>query len=166
MRKRRLEQPSKNTLKKTKEFFWSKKKKQGAINMTINLTFWLVLALLASVTANILAFWYARVLLTKLMFVGENLSDLVDLITNYRNHLKTIYGMEMYYGDETMKFLMEHTNSLLLVLEQYDDVYSIVEPLDEPEENTEELIIEETIDAETTINQENVFYAGTRTSNN
>jgi hypothetical protein len=134
--------------------------------MTINLTFWLVLALLASVTANILAFWYARVLLTKLMFVGENLSDLVDLITNYRNHLKTIYGMEMYYGDETMKFLMEHTNSLLLVLEQYDDVYSIVEPLDEPEENTEELIIEETIDAETTINQENVFYAGTRTSNN
>ena len=94
--------------------------------MTINLTFWLVLALLASVTANILAFWYARVLLTKLMFVGENLSDLVDLITNYRNHLKTIYGMEMYYGDETMKFLMEHTNSLLLVLEQYDDVYSIV----------------------------------------
>jgi len=134
--------------------------------MTINLTFWLVLALLASVTANILAFWYARVLLTKLMFVGENLSDLVDLITNYRNHLKTIYGMEMYYGDETMKFLMEHTNSLLLVLEQYDDVYSIVGPLDEPEENTEELIIEETIDAETTINQENVFYAGTRTSNN
>ena len=134
--------------------------------MTINLTFWLVLALLASVTVNILAFWYIRVLLTKLMFVGENLSDLVDLVTNYRNHLKTIYGMEMYYGDETMKFLMEHTNSLLLVLEQYDDVYSIVEPLDEPEENAEELTIEETINAETTINQENVFYAGARRSDN
>mgnify|MGYP001445357656 FL=1 len=134
--------------------------------MTINLTFWLGLALLASVTANILAIWYIRVLLTKLMFVGENLSDLVDIITNYENHLKTIYGMEMYYGDETLKFLMEHTNSLLLVLEQYGDVYSIAEPIEEPEENTEEPTIEEMNNAETQIDQENVFYAGARRGDN
>ena len=134
--------------------------------MTINLTFWLGLALLASVTANILAIWYIRVLLTKLMFVGENLSDLVDIITNYENHLKTIYGMEMYYGDETLKFLMEHTNSLLLVLEQYGDVYSIAEPIEEPEENPEDPTIEEMNNAETQIDQENVFYAGARRGDN
>ena len=134
--------------------------------MTINLTFWLGLALLTSVAANILAIWYIRLLLTKLMFVGENLSDLVDIITNYGNHLKTVYGMELYYGDETIKFLMEHTNSLLLVLEQYGDVYSIAEPIEEPEENTEEPNIEDITNAETQIDQENVFYAGTRRGNN
>jgi hypothetical protein len=135
--------------------------------MTINLTFWLILALLTSIAANILAFWYVRILLTKLMFVGENLGDLVDVIANYENHLKTIHGMEMYYGDETLKFLMEHTNSLLIVLEEYGDVYSIAEPITETEEeDATETTIEETTNAETPITQENVFYAGTRRSDN
>ena len=132
--------------------------------MTFNITFWLILALLASVTGNIFLFWYARVLLGKLMYVGENIGDLVDILSNYRKHLKTIYGMEMYYGDETLKFLMNHTNSLLDLLEDYSDVYNIVEF---QEDETPTLTEEETReDAEEMITQENVFYAGTRASNN
>jgi len=131
--------------------------------MTISLTFWLILALLMSITANILAFWYIRVVLGKLMFVGENISDLVTMVTNYKNHLKGVYEMEMFYGDETLKFLMEHTNSLLEVLEEYEDINNIIKPPESEEELTEEELIE---DAETKINQENVFYGGTRKSNN
>ena len=132
--------------------------------MTFNMTFWLILCLIASITANIFLVWYLRVLLGKLLFVGENIGDLVDLLTNYKKHLKTVYGMEMYYGDETLKFLMSHTNSLLEILEDYSDVYSIVEFQQDEEE---ELIEEEKEEyAEETISQENVFYAGTRTSNN
>ena len=131
--------------------------------MTISLTFWLILALLMSITANILAFWYIRVVLGKLMFVGENISDLVTMVTNYKNHLKGVYEMEMFYGDETLKFLMEHTNSLLEVLEEYEDINNIIKPPESEEELTEEELIQ---DAETKINQENVFYGGTRKSNN
>lgn len=116
-----------------------------------------------SITANILAFWYIRVVLGKLMFVGENISDLVTMVTNYKNHLKGVYEMEMFYGDETLKFLMEHTNSLLEVLEEYEDINNIIKPPESEEELTEEELIE---DAETKINQENVFYGGTRKSNN
>ena len=129
--------------------------------MTISLTFWLILALLMSITANILAFWYIRVVLGKLMFVGENISDLVTMVTNYKNHLKGVYEMEMFYGDETLKFLMEHTNSLLEVLEEYEDINNIIKPPESEEELTEEELIQ---DAETKINQENVFYGGTRSS--
>ena len=68
-------------------------------------------------------FWYMRRVLPGLIYTSENLSDLVDLITNYRNHLKSIYQLEMYYGDETIKYLMSHTTSLLEVLEDFDDVY-------------------------------------------
>ena len=132
--------------------------------MTFNITFWLVLALITSVIGNIFLFWYARVLLGKLMYVGENIGDLVEILTNYKKHLKTIYGMEMYYGDETLKFLMSHTNSLLDLLDDYSDVYNIVEF---EEEEIPTLTEEEQIEnAEETITQENVFYAGTRTSNN
>lgn len=138
--------------------------------MKIDLTFWLILALLTSVSANLLALYYIRSLLGKLFFVGENLSDLAQMIASYRNHIKTIYSMEMFYGDETLEHLMKHTTSLHEVLEEYEDIYEIAVPPDEnPEDKVEELEEnqEENIkDATKKIDQENVFYAGSRTSNN
>ena len=133
--------------------------------MTINLTFWLIMALCASVTANFIAFYYIRVVLGRLMYVGDNLGDLAEMITAYRNHLKSVYEMEMFYGDETLQFLVEHTKSLHSLLEDFEDVYSIGIP---PENTEEQIINEEEInnDAETTIPEQDVFYAGTRTSNN
>ena len=133
--------------------------------MTINLTFWLIMALSASMIANFIAFYYIRVVLGRLMYVGDNLGDLAEMITAYRNHLKSVYEMEMFYGDETLQFLVEHTKSLHNLLEDFEDVYSIGIP---PENTEEQIINEEEInnDAETTIPEQDVFYAGTRTSNN
>ena len=131
--------------------------------MTINFTVWLSLALTASVIANIFALWYIRRLLSKLWFVAENLSDLVDLLTNYRSHIKSIYELEDYYGDENIKFVLSHTTSLLEVLEEYEEIYNIIEDNEEPEEEQQE---ETEQYAEKKIQEENVFYAGARRRNN
>tara|TARA_R100001440_G_scaffold4561_1_gene10451 strand:+ start:132 stop:533 length:402 start_codon:yes stop_codon:yes gene_type:complete len=133
--------------------------------MKIDLTFWLILALLTSVSANFLAFYYIRTLLGKLFFVGENLSDLTQMITSYRNHIKAVYSMEMFYGDETLQHLMDHTRSLHEVLDEFEDIYEIAVPPQEGEE-TETNQEETQEDAPKTIDEENVFYAGSRTSNN
>ena len=133
--------------------------------MKIDLTFWLILALLTSVSANFLALYYIRTLLGKLFYVGENLSDLTQMITSYRNHIKSVYEMEMFYGDETLQHLMDHTRSLHEVLDEFEDIYEIAVPPDNTEE-TETNQEETQEDAPKTIDQENVFYAGTRTSNN
>jgi hypothetical protein len=120
----------------------------------------LIIVLLVSITANYLAFWYMRRVLPGLIYTSQNLQDLTTLVANYREHLKNIYDMEMYYGDETIKHLMSHTTSLLEILEDYEDVYSITTPFEEIDE--EENIKGEQPDGETQINEENVFYAGTR----
>ena len=133
--------------------------------MKIDLTFWLILALLTSVSANILAFYYIRILLGKLFYVGENLSDLTQMITSFRNHIKAVYSMEMFYGDETLQHLMDHTSSLHEVLEEFEDIYEIAVPPEQPDE-TEDNQEETEEDATKTIDKENVFYGGTRTSNN
>ena len=132
--------------------------------MTINLTFWLIMALCVSIAANFIAFYYIRVVLGRLIYMGDNLSDLTEMVSAYRNHLKTVYEMEMFYGDETLKFLIQHTKSLHELLEDYEDIYKI----STPPEGAEEQVIneEEETNAETPISEENVFYAGTRTSNN
>jgi hypothetical protein len=130
--------------------------------MTFNFTAWLLIALLASIIANIFAFWYNRRLLSRLWFVAENLGDLVDLLENYKLHMKSIYELEDYYGDQNIKFLLSHTTSLLEVLEDYEDIYNIIEATGEEELEKEE----ETNNAKEEVIEQDVFYAGTRRRNN
>ena len=130
----------------------------------MTLTNWLVIALFLSVLGNLLALWYIRKLLAKVLFVSQNLTDLVDLLGTYRNHLQRLFNLEMYYGDETMKFLIKHTRSLLDVLEDYSDIYKLTEPIELDEEDEESYDDEEET-GPATVNEENVFYGGTRGGN-
>ena len=124
---------------------------------------WLIVALILSIIANFFGVWYIRKLLAKVLFVSQNLTDLVDLLVTYRNHLRKIYSMEMFHGDETIQFLIQHTNSLLDVLEDYSDIYLMPEPM-ELEETQDEESYEETQRTETFNTEKDVLYGGTRGS--
>ena len=124
---------------------------------------WLIIALFLSILGNLFAFWYISKLLAKVLFVSQNLTDLVDLLTTYRNHLQRLFQLEMYYGDETMAFLIKHTQSLLEVLEDYSDIYKLTEPIELEEEDEESYDDEET--RPQAVDEENVFYGGTRGGN-
>ena len=130
----------------------------------MTLTNWLAIALILSIVGNLLALWYIRKLLAKVLFVSQNLTDLVDLLTTYRNHLQRLFNLEMYYGDETMEFLIKHTKSLLDVLEDYSDIYLMTEPIEVGEEDEESYDDEEET-RPTPVNEKNVFYGGTRSGN-
>ena len=137
--------------------------------MNFDLATWLSIALSISAIVNISLIWYLRKMISKLLFVSENLSDLVKIINNYKKHLGDVYKLEMFYGDTTLEFLMQHTNSLIEVLKDYEDVYSIAIPIESEgdtdfdnreEEPAEEEKISEQVD------KENVFYAGARRRDN
>jgi hypothetical protein len=76
--------------------------------------------------------------------------------------MKSIYELEDYYGDQNIKFLLSHTTSLLEVLEDYEDIYNIIEATGEEELEKEE----ETNNAKEEVIEQDVFYAGTRRRNN
>tara|TARA_R110002110_G_scaffold183349_1_gene389978 strand:+ start:1135 stop:1518 length:384 start_codon:yes stop_codon:yes gene_type:complete len=126
--------------------------------MTIE--FWLALALFLSVISNTFLIWFSREQSQQLSYVSQNLGDLVEMIANYREHLRKVYSLEMFYQDETLKALMEHTNALVALLqEEYGEVTYLTDPL--------EVTIEEESDEEKQENKtkKDVFYGGTRTSN-
>ena len=125
---------------------------------------WLIIGLLVSIIVNFLSLWYISKLLSKILFVSQNLTDLVDLLTTYRNHLQRLFQLEMYYGDETMQFLIKHTRSLLAVLEDYSDIYLMTEPIEVDEEDEQSYDDEEET-RPPALNEENVLYGGTRSSN-
>ena len=125
--------------------------------MTIEI--WLWIALSGSIMMNGVLIWLSAKQSRKLSYISENVNDLIDIIANYRNHLKKIYEMEMFYGDETLEYLMEHTRSLVGILEEeYGDIIFIAEPL-EINYNKEQ---ESAEDQEETSQEKDVFYAGSR----
>ena len=128
------------------------------IVMTIDL--WLILALFISLSVNILMLWFSREQSRQLSYVSQNLGDLVEIVANYREHLRKVYSLEMFYQDETLKGLMAHTNAVVSILqEEYGDIMSLTDPL--------EVIIEEEKDEkkEEVPQKQDVFYGGTRKSN-
>ena len=121
----------------------------------------LSIVLAVSLIFNGLMYWYSRQLTQKLSFIYDNIGDVSELITNYRTHLKSVYSMDMFYGDETLKFLIDHTRSIGVLLEDYEDPEFFVEEFMEEDEGAPQQ--EELNNAETPqIQQENVFYAGSR----
>ena len=125
--------------------------------MTIEV--WLGIALFFSVIANIFLIWFGREQSQRLTYVSQNLNDLVEIISNYKEHLRKVYSLEMFYGDETLKFLMDHTNAVVKLLEtEYGEIIDITDPI-------EVIIEDEQENSEETEERKDVFYGGTRASN-
>ena len=116
------------------------------------------LTLLVSVISNVMLFRLAMWQSKDLTLVSDNIGDLVEIIENYRNHLRDVYQLDSFYGDETLEGLMTHTNAIRAILEeQYGDVIAITTPIEyqinEEEDNAEEEITEK---------EKHVLYAGSR----
>ena len=115
-------------------------------------------ALLISVAFNFvllrLAIWQSR----DLADVSDNLGDLVEILKNYGEHLRKVYSLDSFYGDETLEFLMQHTNAVREILEeQYGSTTSITDPIEYQIEEEEEYA-----EKEITEKEKHVYYAGSR----
>ena len=123
----------------------------------------LITVLVGSLIFNGVMFWYLRKLTTRLSFIYQNIGDVSDIIANYRVHLKSVYSMEMFYGDETLQYLLDHTRSISSLLEDFEDQEFFLEEFESVEEDVPSQ--EEELNAQTQIQEENVFYAGSRRRN-
>ena len=120
----------------------------------------LITILVGSLIFNGVMFWYLRQLTQRLTFIYDNIGDVSDIIANYRVHLKSVYSMEMFYGDETLKYLVDHTRSVSNLLEDFEDQEFFLEEFESEEEDEPQQ--QEQTNAETKVQEENVFYAGSR----
>ena len=121
----------------------------------------LIIVLVGSLIFNGVMFWYLRKLTQRMTFIYQNIGDVSDIVANYRVHLKSVYQMEMFYGDETLQHLLDHTRSISALLEDFEDKEFFVEEFESVEEDAPEEQ-EEELNAQTQNQQENVFYAGSR----
>ena len=93
-----------------------------------------------SVVFNVFLLMYARMAIVRLLAFSEELGDLQQMITSFSNHVSDVYGLEMFYGDETLLSLMEHAVSFREQIDTFEYIYSLTEEVLEntPDEKEEE----------------------------
>lgn len=84
-------------------------------------------------TAGVMV-WYVRKLLVKMTLLTELQKETLSEIEEFSEHLKTVYEMETFYGDETLRGLLEHTGSLSESLQDKVSSVSFIDDILEEEE--------------------------------
>jgi len=72
------------------------------------------------------------------------MEDLRDMTGAFSTHVSSVYGLEAFYGDETLESLMQHANSYKQQLDTFEYIYNLTseeDKIDEPD--TEEKTSEE-----------------------
>ena len=87
----------------------------------------LITLLVISVTLNVVAFWFVRNLLTKLLFVSSNLGEVNEVMQRFAEHLDAVHGMETFYGDQTLQGLLQHSELVVQMLGEFDEIYQVSE---------------------------------------
>ena len=83
--------------------------------------------LILSVTFNVIVLIYARAAVIRLLSFSDELGDLQVMINSFANHVKSVYELEMFYGDATLRHLMDHAISFNEQLETFEYIYSLSE---------------------------------------
>jgi len=91
---------------------------------------WVGITLGVSLVLNVALGFYAVWLIKNLTFVSENLNDLDLVIDGFQEHLITIHEMEMFYGDETLGALIDHSKFVKTELRNYKEIMELSDEID------------------------------------
>jgi len=70
-----------------------------------------------------LSAWGNFYLIKKLLRINENLYSVLDSLDDYLAHLRDVYGMDRFYGDETLQGLLKHSQDVGEELENFVEQY-------------------------------------------
>lgn len=99
-----------------------------------------------SVCFNFVVFIYARNVVSKLLTVSQELGDLQLMVDGFTKHLKNVYELETFYGDQTLQNLLDHAESFNKQMETFEYIYILTE--DSETNQSQEKEIEESDDPE------------------
>ena len=94
----------------------------------------LSLILFISLGINVLLFLYSRNVTSRLARIADEIGDLREEATSFATHARSVYELDMFYGDRTLQSLMDHAVAFRDYMGEFDYVYL----LDQQEQNDEE----------------------------
>ena len=88
----------------------------------------IIATLCLSIALNVLLIWFVRKVQTDyILFIRDSLEGLVQIHQEFNEHLDVVNNMEMYFGDETLVALLEHSK---FTKEQTESILAVLQGLD------------------------------------
>jgi hypothetical protein len=89
--------------------------------------------------------WFSYRTTRDLLFLSDELGEMQERVEEYRGHLEIVYGLETFYGDETLGNLLRHTKDFERYLGTFNDItdLSLPENIEEEEPESDEYEQEE-----------------------
>jgi len=106
----------------------------------------MIILLIISVILNVLLVWYILKVLKKLLFISNNIADLLYAINGFSDRLKDVHEMEMFYGEPILQNLIKHSREVIDHIQNYSEIYELASEDIETEEEKEEEEEEEDIE--------------------
>ncbi len=103
--------------------------------MIDTLTIILIVSLAFCIATVVFTTWYSIRLSRTLMYFSENMNDLLDSLDEYSSHVKSVYSLESYYGDQVLHNLLKHSQNIVEQIEMFDDILYLAEETDEEGED-------------------------------
>tara|TARA_R100000008_G_C3587763_1_gene174086 strand:+ start:15531 stop:15893 length:363 start_codon:yes stop_codon:yes gene_type:complete len=98
----------------------------------------LAIILLISISINVGIIMYCRGAITRLLAISEEVGDLKRMIDHFAEHITDVYNLDMFYGDETLQYLMQHAGELSEQLNSFEYLYSLIEEENDLDDNETE----------------------------
>jgi hypothetical protein len=63
---------------------------------------------------------------------------MLEIVAGFTSHVRSVYGLETFYGDETLLNLMQHGESVVQQLEKFEEIIYLTEDEETNEDNVDE----------------------------
>ena len=80
----------------------------------------LSIMLLLSAFINVFLVWFSWKSLKQIAEYDEELREVSSIMKRFASHLKNVYEMEAFYGDETLRHLLRHAIDIMDLFESYE----------------------------------------------
>ena len=85
----------------------------------------MALILVLSIGLNIFLVWYTKNVLRRMIFISDHMTTLVEEVVSFHDHLSAVHELEVFYGDETLGGLIQHSTGLIETLEDFEEIYTL-----------------------------------------
>ena len=66
-----------------------------------------------SVIINLVLIWFSIKCIKNINDIEEDMDDIMSKTDDFTEHLENVYEMEMFYGDETLQSMIDHSKELV-----------------------------------------------------
>jgi hypothetical protein len=91
-----------------------------------------------SIVVNILLIWFSVRSVQRIEDISNDINNFLEDFESFAEHLEQIHSLDMFYGDENLQSLIDHSKTMVNTIIDFQEKHYEVEIIDEEDEEDDE----------------------------